>query len=52
MFKQPIETFWLLIFYGFSVLFLVSGFLSIYFENYLLMLFPVGILFFYLSINE
>lgn len=52
MFKQPIETFWLLIFYGFSVLFLVSGFLSIYFENYLLMLFPVGILFFYLSIND
>lgn len=50
--KQPIEKFWLNLFYAFGGLLLACSFVSIYTEYYLLMLVPCGILFLYLSIND
>jgi O-antigen ligase len=52
MLNRPIEKFWLNIFYVFSAIALACAFLSIYFEEYLLMLIPAAILFLYLSIND
>lgn len=49
---QPIEKFWLYLFYAFCGILLVSGFASIYTENYLLLLIPFSILFLYLCVND
>ncbi len=49
---QPIEKFWLRLFYVFSGLMLVTALAAIYSENYLLLLLPCGVLFLYLSIND
>ena len=50
--NQRIDKFWLHAFYIFSGVLLTCALLSIYTENYLLMLIPAGILFLYLSIND
>ena len=50
--NQRIDKFWLHAFYIFSGVLLTCALLSIYTENYLLMLIPTGILFLYLSIND
>lgn len=50
--KQPIERFWLNIFYAFGFILVSCALASIYLENYLLMLLPCGLLFLYLSIND
>ena len=42
MLNRPIEKFWLNIFYVFSAITLACAFLSIYFEEYLLMLIPAA----------
>lgn len=49
---KPPDQFWRLIFYGFSALTLALFFVSIYTENYLLLLIPPAILFVYLSVND
>jgi len=46
------EKFWLIIFYAFGAMMLIDFLFSIYFENYLLLLIPVAVLFIYLSLND
>lgn len=50
--SQPLEKFWLRLFYVFGGLMLICALLAIYTENYLLLLIPCGVLFLYLSIND
>ncbi|MBA3648167.1 MAG: O-antigen ligase family protein [Chitinophagales bacterium] len=52
MYPKLLDRFWLNTFYGFGILLLATILLSIYSENYYLLLIPCAFLFFFLSIHD